>query len=79
MGWRDEQVYSQEEMNSCQAEIRRLRNVVREMQTKATDFLEAVDVVCANCDYLSEDICSNCPVRKTCLNKESKKPDLETY
>lgn len=29
-------------------------------------FLDAVDVVCGECGYLSEETCENCPVRKTC-------------
>ena len=30
------------------------------------EYLDAVDVVCINCHYLSEETCENCPVRKTC-------------
>ncbi len=29
-------------------------------------FLRAVDAVCGECAYLAEDICMECPVRKTC-------------
>lgn len=29
------------------------------------DYFDAVDIVCLDCHYLSEDECSNCPVRKT--------------
>lgn len=31
-------------------------------------FFDAVDVVCMECHFLSEETCSNCPVRKTCDN-----------
>lgn len=36
-------------------------------------FLEAVDVVCMDCAFLSEEVCATCPVRKTVdlINKES--------
>lgn len=29
------------------------------------DYFDAVDIVCLDCHYLSEDECSDCPVRKT--------------
>lgn len=29
------------------------------------NYLEAVDIVCMECHYLSEETCSDCPVRKT--------------
>ena len=29
------------------------------------EFLDAVDVVCLDCYYLSEETCETCPVRKT--------------
>ena len=36
-------------------------------------YLEAVDVVCMDCAFLSEKECEKCPVRKTVdlMNKES--------
>lgn len=36
-------------------------------------YLEAVDVVCMDCAFLSEEMCETCPVRKTVdlINKES--------
>lgn len=33
------------------------------------EFLDAVDTVCINCHYLSEETCESCPVRKTCDNE----------
>lgn len=33
------------------------------------EFLDAVDIVCINCHYLSEETCESCPVRKTCDNE----------
>ena len=30
------------------------------------EFLDAVDVVCGACTERSEEVCENCPVRKTC-------------
>ena len=29
-------------------------------------YFDAVDDVCINCHYLSEETCESCPVRKTC-------------
>lgn len=29
-------------------------------------FFDAVDMVCINCHYCREEVCENCPVRKTC-------------
>ena len=36
-------------------------------------FLKAVDVVCMDCAFLSEEMCETCPVRKTVdlMNKKS--------
>jgi hypothetical protein len=36
-------------------------------------YLEAVDIVCLDCAFLSEEVCETCPVRKTVdlMNKES--------
>lgn len=31
-------------------------------------YLDAVDEVCMNCPYLSEETCEGCPVRKYCDN-----------
>lgn len=36
------------------------------------DFFDAVDVVCLDCHYLSEETCANCPVRKTVEEKNAK-------
>lgn len=30
------------------------------------EFLDAVDTVCINCNYSSDEVCETCPVRKTC-------------
>ena len=30
------------------------------------EFLDAVDTVCINCHYGSDEVCETCPVRKTC-------------
>ena len=30
------------------------------------EFLNAVDTVCINCNYGSDEVCETCPVRKTC-------------
>ena len=40
---------------------------------KENTYLNAVDTVCMDCDYADEEICANCPVRKTVdrlMNKE---------
>ena len=34
------------------------------------NFFDAVDVVCLDCHYLSEETCATCPVRKTCDEKQ---------
>lgn len=33
--------------------------------TANKEYLEAVDTVCMDCDYCSEEPCKDCPVRKT--------------
>lgn len=39
--------------------------------TTPIEFWDAVDTVCGECDYLSEDVCATCPVRMTCDNRSS--------
>ena len=41
------------------------------------NFLEAVDIVCMECHYLSEETCLECPVRKTADEKESTRKETE--
>lgn len=40
------------------------------MENKIKKYLDAVDVVCLECHYLSEETCETCPVRKTVTEKE---------
>lgn len=35
------------------------------------EFLDAVDTVCINCHYGSDEVCETCPVRKTVDEKAS--------
>ena len=37
------------------------------------EYLNAADVVCIGCNYLSEKTCEKCPVRKTCDDIYKKK------
>ena len=36
-----------------------------DIKQETKKFLDAVDVVCLDCHYLSEETCETCPVRKT--------------
>ena len=35
-------------------------------QNGRKEYLDAVDMVCINCHYGSDEVCETCPVRKTC-------------
>ena len=35
-------------------------------QKGRNEYLDAVDTVCINCHYGSDEVCETCPVRKTC-------------
>ena len=41
-------------------------------------YLEAVDIVCMECHYLSEETCSECPIRKTTDEKNGESTRKET-
>lgn len=40
--------------------------IMKEIKAMNNKFFEAVDIVCMDCHFASEETCKDCPVRKTC-------------